>query len=63
MISEYRKRFPNSIDTEYFIGDTENDIGCARNLQIEFKLMLHKYNSQLRALNCEKLVTFKNLNL
>ena len=63
MISEYRKRYPNSIDIEYFIGDTEADINCAKDLEIEFKLMLHEHNSQLRESNCRKLLNFKELNL
>ena len=63
MISEYRKSYPNSIDIEFFIGDTEADRICAKNLEIEFTLMLHEHNSHLRESNCRQLVNFKELNL
>ncbi len=63
MLLHHRKLFPNSFDTELYIGDTHKDYIFASKLKIEFILKLHSFNQQYSKLICRKVNKLSELNL
>ena len=63
MILRYREMYPYSHDIEYFIGDTEKDVECAKNLNINFILKLHNSNKKFIKLSSKTISNFRELKL
>ena len=62
MIIQHRKMFPNSFDTEYYIGDTDKDFLCAKKLKINFVFRLHKFNKKYSILAQNNISKLKQLS-
>ena len=62
MIKNYRKIFSFAVKKEYFIGDTEKDYFCAKEMNIPFIMMKHKYNLSHQNLDCTKINDFSDLS-
>lgn len=63
MILHYRKMYPHSHEIEHFIGDTEKDAECAKQLNINFILKLHNSNKKFVKLSSEAISNFRELEL